>query len=250
MISNKVMNLVLCMTVLLNTTQTQAQINKFSRWEIGGGISAFIYQGDLTPRRFGSMGTTKPGIILFANYKLKNQLKAQVAFALGNLKADESIYNIPIWRQHRNLSFTTPVKEIQLKVSYDIFKQYKEDEALFFPYISAGVGLGFFNIKKNYDRFEEKYFEQEKNIIDGLANDNNQKLPATLLTIPVAIGVKKMYNERINLFAELNYRFINTDFLDGFSNVANPKNQDMYYTITVGVIYNFNKNNSLKCPSF
>ncbi len=250
MISTFAKKAIVYISVLVISIFGKAQVSNFSKWEIGGGLSAFIYQGDLTPRRFGSMSTTKPGFIILANYKLKNKWKAQASLAMGSLKGNEAIYNTPAWRQHRNLAFNTPVKEFQLKVSYDLYKQYKEDEALFFPYISAGIGLGFFNITKSSELFDKKYFEQEPNVLNGLISDNLEKSPNTLLTIPVAIGVKKMYNERINLFAELNYRFINTDFLDGFSNVANPKNQDRYYTFTIGIIYNFRKNNSLKCPSF
>lgn len=229
---------------------SKAQTNKWSKFEVGGGVSAFVYQGDLTPRRLGSFETIKPGFLVFGNYKLNNQLKVQAAFAMGWLKGDDAKYKNPAFRQERNFLFTTSVKEVSAKLIYDIYKPYKGDEALLFPYIGAGLGLNFFNIKKDYSRLTTKLTSAEPNILTGLAADDSKKLPRLLITIPVVVGVRKMVTERIDFFTELNYRFVFTDYLDGFSQAANPKEKDKFYSINVGVVYKFRKNNSIGCPAY
>jgi hypothetical protein len=251
MISTLYARIVLLITTALVITTTQAQkISKYSKWEIGGGLSAFIYQGDLTPRRLGSIETTKPGILLYANYKLKEQLILQAAFAWGKLKGDDSKYNNPAYRRERNFLFTTPVKEVSIKANYSFFKKYKGDEALLFPYVGAGVGVAFFNIIKDYSRLTEKLSIAEPRIVQGLVMDNSSTPTKVLITIPLTVGVRKMYNERLDLFAEINYRYITTDYLDGFSKAANSNSKDKFYSINAGVVYKFYKNNAIGCPTY
>ena len=48
--------------------------------------------------------------------------------------------------------------------------------------------------------------------------------------------------------AEASYRFTFTDYLDGFSEVANPKKKDYYSSYSVGLIYTLGVKNTLNCP--
>jgi hypothetical protein len=232
------------------TTAQFKQPSNYSRWEVGGGISTFIYQGDLTPRKLGSFETLKPGFLVFGNYKLKNQLRLQAAFAMGKLKGNDAKYSKPAYRQERNFLFTTLVKELSLKLQYQIHKNYLGDEALLYPYISAGIAFNFFNIKKDYSGLSTKLSSAEPQILAGIAADDNHGTPKALISLPIVVGVRKLYNERWDLFAEANYRFVFTDYLDGFSKAANPSRNDKFYSISVGAIYKFRKNNSISCPKY
>ena len=236
--------------LLLTTTLTVYAQSKYSNWEIGGGIAAMLYQGDLTTHRLGSIETVRPGFLVFVNYKLPNQLKLQLAYNQGSLSGDDSRYNNPSYRRLRNYAFATPVKELSVKLVYNLLKYSSDDEVALYPYIAAGVNLGFYNITKNYSNLSPKLTDAQPSILAGLAQDNSKTLPKRLLTIPLVVGVRKPITERLDMFTELNYRVVFTDYIDGFSKAANAKRQDKYYSLNLGVVYKFKQNNSLKCPNY
>ena len=204
MMSTKLSKLLVATVVIqFATNQAQAQYkqpSQYSRWEVGGGLSGFIYQGDLTPHRLGSIETIKPGLLLFGNYKLKPQLKLQASAAIGSLKGNDAVYSTPGYRKERNFLFTTPIKEFAIKVQYQIFKPYSEDEALLFPYISAGIGATFLNVKNDYSKLSNKLATAEPNILTGIAADVAHGTPKKIFFIPVTIGVRKMITPRIDFF--------------------------------------------------
>jgi hypothetical protein len=67
------------------------------------------------------------------------------------------------------------------------------------------------------------------------------------------MGVKSSINKKIALALELNYRYTNTDLLDGLSdldtkvflNTSIQKGPDLFYTLNFKLIY---KINTLDCP--
>ncbi len=238
---------------IILTNKAAAQFspkNNLSKWELGAGLSAFIYQGDLTPRFLGSLETTKPGLNAFVNYKLKNQIKLQAAASIGSLKGNDAIYITPAFRKERNFLFTTPVKDFSLAAQYQIYKSYLGDEALLYPYIGAGIGFTFVNIKKDYSNLNTKLTTSEPKILSGLAIDDAKGTPRKIINIPLVVGVRKQYNQRFDMFAEIKYRFIKTDYLDGFSQSAGSKNGDKFYSINFGAIYKLYNNKGIACPKY
>jgi len=51
---------------------------------------------------------------------------------------------------------------------------------------------------------------------------NLKPYSSTALCFPLTIGIKKALNERMNIFAEVSYRFTNTDYLDDVSGLFAP----------------------------
>jgi OmpA-OmpF porin, OOP family len=235
--------------VLLMGNQSIAQ-SKWAKLELGVGLSAFTYQGDLTTHRLGSVETIKPGILVFANYQLKSRVSLQGSFAWGALKGNDALYNNPEWRKYRALSFKSSVKELGAKFLYTFISRNADEAYNLTPYIGTGINIDFFNIKRDYSNFSNKFFETQPSIIEGLNQDLNNQTPKTLISIPLMVGVRRTIGERIDFFGEFNYRILFNDYVDGYSNAANPKRNDRFYTINVGVIYKFRKNNSIKCPNY
>jgi hypothetical protein len=91
------------------TNCTYSQL--YSDMSIGLGAGAYMYQGDLTPSRLGSFKTASFGLNITVKKPINYFLSARINMAFTKLKGDESKYNSPDWRQQRNFSFTTPVKE-------------------------------------------------------------------------------------------------------------------------------------------
>ena len=221
-----------------------------SGYEFGIAGSAFVYQGDLTPSRLGSYRTLKPGVQVFVSKVITPMFSLRTNLSIGKLKGDDSKYAVPGYRQQRNFSFKTPVFEISELLVADLLKNNFVGQSLrLSPYLFAGVGLSFLEIKRDWSRFNAEYFGTEASTIQGLADDAQHSLPKTIPVLPLGIGIRYALSNRISLNAESSYRFTFTDYLDGFSQAADPSRKDSYQTHSVGIIYQFQKNNpSWKCP--
>ena len=227
-----------------NCSLLYAQID-LTKFEIGITANAFIYQGDLTPSRFGSYRTVKPGAGFYINRLLSPGFTLRTNFTFGTLKGDDSKYNHPGYRQQRNFNFRSPVFEISELVVVNVLQ---ENSLGISPYVFGGAGLSFLNIKRDWSRFNAEYFSSEPSTLAGLATDVAHSLPKAIPVIPVGVGARYRLSQKISVTVETSYRFSFTDYLDGFSKAANPVKNDHYSTHSVGIVYHFIKKNSLKCP--
>jgi opacity protein-like surface antigen len=226
-----------------------AQINS-SKIELGINALLFIYQGDLTPSKFGSYRTVSPGLGVYGNYKVNHSIYLKTALALGKLKGDDSKYSIPAWRQQRNFKFKTPVTEISESVIWNVTRTANDGGRRFSPYITAGVAYTFLHITRDYSNYNSTYFLQDAALNSGLAADIAHSLPRGLLVFPVGAGLRYAITKNISLNTESAYRFNSSDYLDGFSQAANPDKKDHYFTHAIGLVFNFGKSNTLmKCPT-
>jgi hypothetical protein len=66
--------------------------------------------------------------------------------------------------------------------------------------------------------------------------------------VPVGIGIRYSLSQALSITAEAAYRLTFTDYLDGFSKVADPSKNDHYYGLSIGLVYTFLKSKALKCP--
>jgi len=64
----------------------------------------------------------------------------------------------------------------------------------------------------------------------------------------VGVGVRYYLSDKIGISAETTYRVMSNDYLDGFSQAANPAKGDHYYSHTIGAVYRLGKKNTLDCP--
>ena len=216
-----------------------------AKFELGVSLGTFIYQGDLAPSHIGSVRTQKLGLNLFANKILNNSFLLRTNLAVGKLKGDDAKYANPEYRQQRNFYFTSSVIEISEQLLWNpLSKNY--DSKGFSPYLFAGVGYSFLNIKRDWSRFNAEYFPEST--LNGLTTDIQHKLPKGIPVIPVGIGIRYALSSKIFIGAESSYRFISTDYLDGFSQAADPVKRDNYYSNSIGIIYRFGNKNRLKCP--
>ncbi len=227
-----------------------ASAQSLHKYELGFGIGAFVYQGDLTPNRFGSFRTMRPGFQLFITKIVSPSLGLRTNLAIGSLHADESIYKTPAWRQARNFAFKSRVWELsELAVWYPM-KDNAEAKGIH-PYLFGGGALSFVKIKRDYSRYDPEYFNAlPSDVTARLAEDINHSLPKVLPEIPMGVGVRYGISERLSVTAEGTYRLLYTDYLDGFSLAANPDKNDHYHTVMISAVYRIGKKNPLACPKF
>jgi hypothetical protein len=237
---------------ILLTSSLRSQFAIIPKYEIGINAGTFIYQGDLTPNALGSFNTMKPGFGIFGTRNLNSRYAIRLQLMRGWLKGDDSKYEDPAWRQQRNLKFTTPVTEISGLFVWNIAGLRPNEAGIinFTPYLFAGLGYSFLNIDRDWSQFDYGHFAGEPAVINGLNEDINHGVPGGILVFPVGAGVRYGINEKLSFTLEGSTRFTTTDYLDGFSQAANPDLKDSYHTITAGLIYSFGKRNRFACPVF
>jgi hypothetical protein len=92
-------------------------------------------------------------------------------------------------------------------------------------------------------------FGESGDVMNGLAIDNARGTPRALLSVPVGVGAEYPISNRFSVNIETSYRFIFTDYLDGFSQSANPTQQDHYHSTSAGIIYKFGeRDKGIGCP--
>ncbi|MEO6539988.1 MAG: DUF6089 family protein [Ferruginibacter sp.] len=215
---------------------------------IGLNAGAYIYQGDLTPERLGSSRTIQPGFSFFAKKPINHFLAARIHISVARLKGDDSRYSKPEFRQQRNFSFTTPVKEFSAQLVWNIRGRNYEDRGIM-PYIFSGAGLSLLRVRKDYSRMDLAVFGESSEVMNGLAVDNARGTPRAIFSVPVGVGAEYPISDRFSVNMETSYRFIFTDYLDGFSQSANPKQQDHYHSTSAGIIYKFgSRDKGIGCP--
>jgi OOP family OmpA-OmpF porin len=114
----------------------------------------------------------------------------------------------------------------------NIFSTKKESK--FLVYAAAGIGWGGYDAKF------------KMNAADWVEVNDNM---ATI--IPLALGAKYRLSQRLDLCLEYEYRFTNSDMIDGIKEnlssvgVTNPlltsENNDSYSSLDLGVTYHFGK---------
>lgn len=228
-----------------NTYFLYAQID-LSKYEVGLSGGVFVYQGDLTPNAIGSYRTLKPQLALHLYRILTPSFSVRLNINRGKLYGNDAKYSNPDWRQQRNFNFTTPVTELSLQGVWS-FLQARSPR--FSPYLFAGAGFSFLKIKRDWSNMNTTVFGEGSDVQNGLTIDAAKSLPRIIPVVPVGAGVRYALNDRFSLIGETSYRLSFTDYLDGFSQSANPGKNDHYLSHSIGVVYSFNKKNkTLGCP--
>ena len=138
------------------------------------------------------------------------------------------------WRYYRNLSFRSNVFEATATYTfYPMMFLYRKKIELFRinPYVSAGIGVMHFNPKANLNG--EWYALQPLRLEGQGFQEYPEKQPykRTAIFIPVNVGVKYYFNNRLALSAGMMMRKTFTDYMDDVSTTyVDPALFDKYFT--------------------
>lgn len=229
------------------------QLVSFSQWNVpkyewGLGLGMLVYQGDLTPRQLGAFETQKFSLGLTASRLFSPSFSVRAQLLFGKLKGDDAKYDNPEYRQERNFLFTSPVTEFSGQLVWNLTGSFYRDKG-FSPYLFAGAGFSLIRVRRDWSRMNTAYFTPETaEIWTGLAADSAHSLPRMIPVVPLGGGVRYFFSSRWGLNAEATYRVATTDYLDGFSQSANPDKKDNYLGYSLGLIYRSGKKNTLDCP--
>lgn len=197
--------------------------------EFGVGIGAGHYFGDLNTRA--RLNRLKPSAGLFFRKNFNNYVALRIGASYTQLGYSDVYNTHNELMRRRNLSFNTNVWELGLQGDFNFYRFMPGEEGFnFTPYVTIGASVF------NYDPYAflggEKYFLRPLGT-EG-QNDTSYNLrpySSMALAVPFGVGLKYALNRRINLGAEIVYRFANTDYLDDVSGTyagaeAFPPNPD------------------------
>jgi len=212
-------------------------------------MGRMIYQGDLTPSVLGSYQTSRRSLGITVVKSLNTSFALRGALLFGGIAGSDAIYSKPAYRQQRNFNFTSGVKEItgQAVWHFPGVPQYRKG---FTGYLYAGGGVSLLNVEPDASRFNAEFFGPEAaQIQNGLAADAAHGTPKLLPLLLAGAGIKYYFTPQWGVNAEASYRIIYTDYLDGFSQSANPMYNDHYMNYSIGVVYRTGrKGSAIDCP--
>ena len=221
------------------------------KWQLGINGGLMIYQGDLTPSAFGSYKTATPTVGLYLSRILNPYFAVRANAAFGSLKGDDAKYSNPSWRKLRAFNFSTPVTEISGLLVWNPFGNNNNEIGMrFTPYLLGGAGVSFLNISRDYSKMDSVAFPPSSKQRQGLGVDSVHSLPRSLFdALPLGAGIAYYLSPKFSLTFETIFRYTFTDYLDGFSHAADPKQKDAYHSHTIGLVYRFGKTSQLDCPT-
>ncbi len=208
-----------CIIALLLVQPLRAQFGEQQAAEIGIGVGAAHYFGDLNA----TTHLNRPGqsATLFFRKNLGQYIAARASVTYAKLGFADSLNTQNEVMRNRNLSFTSDVWEVALQGDFNFFRFVPGDPgASFTPYVTLGVGVFGYNPYTTWQN--QRYYFRELPV--GTEGQNSPLYPErkmyapTAMSIPFGGGIKyALYGGRLNIAFEILHRFTNTDYLDDVS---------------------------------
>lgn len=211
-----------CLLCLMALAMQAQQYGKLPVHEIGVGIGAANYLGDLSNTNdlffFGGVETRafRPALSVFYKSNFSNWFTFKSALNVSR------IYGHDKWNANadRNLHFRSNVTDLALMMEWN-WLPYKTGarNRKFTPYIGAGLA-GYFNNPKaelngSWVRLQPLGTEGQ-----GLLEyPNRTKYSLVGFAIPMSLGMKWHFGNHFGMGIEMNYRYVFSDYLDDVSTV-------------------------------
>ncbi len=214
---------ILVITASIGLSSANAQISQNA--EIGGGLGAFNYTGDLV--RTYDLSTSKPAATLYYRNNISRVISFRTALTAGQLAASDRQNPIDPAAVNRNASFDVFLAELSGTFEYH-FLDWRDDKRRlrFTPYLFTGIGL--FSISGNPNKSAEYSNVQ--------------------LSVPLGGGMKYVLNPRYYIAFEFGMRKTFFDYLDNVSDAdpsrktyrqGNPNDYDNFFFTAITLTYTF-----------
>jgi outer membrane protein OmpA-like peptidoglycan-associated protein len=195
-----------------------------AQWELGIGVNAMNYQGDLVKPALFTLKETQPNLALFLRKPIKNNLAVRLGLSMGQISGTDLNYDD---RKIRGFNFKSPLTEIAGMLEFQPMDWQKADgtNRKLVPYLFGGLGVALTNPKVNWNGATSA----------NITKDQKDLSKATL-AIPLGAGFKIPLGKG-TLGIEMGLRPTLSDYIDGISEAGNPKKKDWY--VAGGVTYAF-----------
>lgn len=230
---NKTAYILVVLTILLYAIPSPGQrMEPYT--SIGIQLNAINYFGDMNPlEQYVSteLSFTRPNISVDFTKKIAPRIHLRASLGYGRLRGDDFEAADPnrqqaVGRYGRNLHFRNDIFELAVVGMVDLFPNDKRfyRRRPINPYIFGGIALFYHNPKAKTPRGangEEgewvalRPLRTEGQGLPGYGKQYSLIQPA----IPVGLGVKWKLNDKMDISAEIGFRFLFTDYIDDVSTV-------------------------------
>lgn len=181
--------------------------------EFGIAVGAGHYFGDLNTNAALNRLKFSGGLFFVKQFNNYIGLKIGANYAMLGYS---DVYSKNETQKRRNLSFNTNLWELSLSGYFNFFRFIPGVSGYnYTPYLSLGVGAF------SYDPYAylngTKYFLRPLGTEGQGTTGRPAQYSTMAMCIPVCVGYKQSINSNMNIFAEIGYRFTNTDYLDDVS---------------------------------
>lgn len=188
---------------------TFAQIN-----ELGIFVGGVNYIGDVGPTDY--IAPNEPAIGILYKWNRSPRHAYRFSYTQGSLKSKDIDSDVPS-RYERGFSFKNSTKEFSAGLEFNFMDfDLHDSKTKVSPYVYSGIS----------------YFIYDEIFI--LGNESHLDYRSSTFAIPMTLGIKGRFFEKLIIGAEVGFRYTFTDNLDG----SNPKN-DNFETLRFG---NLNSN--------
>ncbi|HMO62840.1 MAG TPA: DUF6089 family protein [Ferruginibacter sp.] len=168
------------------------------------------YQGDLQEKKITTQGAQAAfgaGLL----YEINDKLYLRGIFTYGKVTGHDKNGRL---NKNRNLSFTSPIYEVQLGVEYDFFNLYETNGLT--PYAFAGLAFYQFNPYAITETGQRVNLQPLGTEGQGFYL-GRKKYSLAQMAIPFGGGIKFAVNENVRIRLEGGFRKLFTDYLDDVS---------------------------------
>lgn len=198
-------------------------------WSVGFQVNAFNYFGDLNPlKQYVStkLEFTRPNIAINISKKMTKNLSLRASFGYGRIVGDDSqaatLKDLDgAGRYGRNLHFRNDLFELAVVGIYE----FKSSKGRFYrrsyltPYVMAGIAGFHHNPKaKTPTAMGADWVALQPLGTEGQGKPGYAKAYSLWqLAFPVGVGLRYRLNDKLDISAEIGFRFTTTDHLDDVS---------------------------------
>ena len=152
---------------------------------------------------------------LFVKRNFNRYISAKLSYTFGQISGADSTSDYQQFRD-RNLSFTTPLKELSLVAEFNFMSYIPEaGKNLYTPYIYAGGGITAFAPRTTYNG-------QIISLRNLRTEGQSRAYAKNTLVLPFGAGIKYNISGKWTLAADVGYRITRTDYLDDVSGAYAP----------------------------
>ena len=206
--------------------------------EIGLGLGATNYRGELSPRY--QFQNNRPALTAFYRKDVSVPITLRGGITAGLLRADDGNVSglngaVPPLQAYRQTNVKGRLAEASAVVEYNFLDFHRRaDKVHFTPYLFGGLAV---------------FYANTTTVSNAGLRSLNRQGSMIGFAIPVGVGAKLALSQHWNLGLEIGARKAFTDQLDHLGDqspfLVNPHDQDWYYYNGLSLSYTFYK---IHCP--
>ena len=201
------------------------------KWSCAAQVGTTAYLGDVNERLLWQPKLNRTALGGSIGYAALDFMTVRLTVSAGQLSGSDRENTNTAWRKLRAFSFQTPFVEATVSTEWDVLKaifgaRRGDNPPILSAHLLLGVGVS---------RIDPKVDFNEPNPVSELVHlDKNAAFNHHQIVVPYGIVAKWHINETSKIRVEVAMRKTFSDYFDGISKSASPRNNDAYIMGSIG----------------